>query len=78
MQKCVFFQKQDDRVSAVYQPIRRQLSMAPKTDVAHLLAARQDLLNVEKTSSGAARERSKCDINRVLIGKVGRTGSKFA
>ena len=57
-------------MTAVYQPIRRQLSLAPMTDLAHLLAARQDLLNVEKTSSGAARERSKCDINKVLIGKV--------
>lgn len=31
----------------------------------------EDLLNLEKTSSGSAREKSKCDINKVLMGKVG-------
>jgi len=29
-----------------------------------------DLLHIEKTSSGVVRERTKCQINRVLIGSV--------
>jgi len=29
-----------------------------------------DLLRIEKTSGDVVRERMKCDINRVLIGKV--------
>ena len=30
----------------------------------------QDLCKLEKTSSGEAREVTKCDINKVMIGKV--------
>lgn len=29
-----------------------------------------DILHMERTSSGMARERIKCDVNRVLIGMV--------
>ena len=35
-------------------------------------------MNMEKTSSGAAREKSKCEINKVLIGKVTACHCKIA
>ena len=38
---CVIFQKQDDKLAGVYQPIRRQLTNTVETDLAHLLAARE-------------------------------------
>jgi len=40
------------------------------------LAARDDLTRLQKTSSGEARERSKCAINKVLIGKVPDRGGR--
>ena len=35
-----------------------------------------DLLNIEKTSGGKSREKTKCDLNRVLIGHVPDRGGR--
>jgi hypothetical protein len=40
----VLFQKQEDKLAAAYQPIRRILSPKVETDIAHLLAAREGIL----------------------------------
>lgn len=69
-------QNKDDRLNSVYRSVRSRMAPAADLDVAHLLAARDDLLQIEKTSGGSARERTKCGINRILIGKVPDRGGR--
>lgn len=47
-----------------------------KTDISELLAARDKLLYVEKTSSGTARENTKCVIQKHIIGSVPDRGGR--
>ncbi|ESO93618.1 hypothetical protein LOTGIDRAFT_119041, partial [Lottia gigantea] len=68
--------RNENKIAEVYQPIRQKLSSKSKIDVADILAARDDLTRLQKTSSGEARERTKCAINRVLIGKVPDRGGR--
>ncbi|XP_033735929.1 protein FAM98A-like [Pecten maximus] len=68
-------QKEND-IAALYQPVRKSLQAKPTISVAHILSARDDLTRLEKTSSGDAREKTKCAINRVLIPKVPDRGGR--
>ncbi|XP_060072072.1 protein FAM98A-like [Ylistrum balloti] len=68
-------QKEND-IAAVYQPVRKSLQTKPAIGVAQILSARDDLTRLEKTSSGDAREKTKCAINRVLIPKVPDRGGR--
>uniref|UniRef100_K9IJ38 Family with sequence similarity 98 member B n=1 Tax=Desmodus rotundus TaxID=9430 RepID=K9IJ38_DESRO len=55
-----------DDIARIYQPKRYALS--PKTTMitlAHLLAAREDLSKIIRTSSGSSREKTACAINKV-------------
>ncbi|CAG5136390.1 unnamed protein product, partial [Candidula unifasciata] len=61
--------KNENKIAEVYQPIRRTLVAKTNVDVPQILAARDDLTRIQKTSSGEAREKTKCAINRVLIGQ---------
>ncbi|XP_053701062.1 protein FAM98B [Synchiropus splendidus] len=65
-----------DSMAKVYQP--RRHSMRPQTTVglAHLLAAREDICNVVKTSSGASREKTTCAVNKVQMGRVPDRGGR--
>ncbi|XP_041069810.1 protein FAM98B isoform X2 [Carcharodon carcharias] len=56
-----------DNMAKVYQPKRHTLSLASTVTLAHLLAAREDLSKILKTSSGSLRERTSCAINKVVI-----------
>lgn len=67
---------QHDKMASFYYPVRHKMSSAVKTDISHLLAARDDLLYVEKCSSGKARERTSCSINRVVMGSVPDRGGR--
>lgn len=67
---------QHDKVGSFYHPIRQKMSSAVKTDISHLLAARDDLLYVEKCSSEKTRERTSCSINRVVMGSVPDRGGR--
>ncbi|KAH1170803.1 hypothetical protein KIL84_006421 [Mauremys mutica] len=53
-----------DDIARIYQPKRYALS--PKTTItfAHLLAAREDLSKIIRTSSGSTREKTACAINK--------------
>lgn len=63
---CVFIlQVKIDRMARVYQPKRYSLSLKSSVSVAHLLAAREDICNMVKTSSGSCREKTACAVNRV-------------
>ncbi|XP_028409716.1 protein FAM98A-like [Dendronephthya gigantea] len=68
--------RNQDSISGDFQPIRRSLEEQAPVSIADILAARTDLTKVTKTSSGDLRKKTKCAINRVLIGKVPYRGGK--
>ena len=55
---------------AALQSTRQLLSPLAHVSVARVLAAKSDLLSVQRTSSGRERAAAQCQINKVLIGKV--------
>ncbi|XP_016420203.1 protein FAM98B isoform X2 [Sinocyclocheilus rhinocerous] len=65
-----------DRMARAYQPKRYSLSLQSSVSVAHLLAARQDVCYMVKTSSGSCREKTSCAINRILMGRVPDRGGR--
>ncbi|XP_040267704.1 protein FAM98B [Bufo bufo] len=65
-----------DEIAKAYQPIRYSLSTKSGITVSHLLAARQDLSRIVRTSSGSAREKMACPINKILMGRVPDRGGR--
>ncbi|XP_020909413.1 protein FAM98B [Exaiptasia diaphana] len=65
-----------DEMTTVFQPLRRAMSSSASVTVADVIASRTDLLRQPRTSSGAEREKTKCAINRVLMGKVPDRGGR--
>uniref|UniRef100_A0A8D0B7F9 Uncharacterized protein n=1 Tax=Salvator merianae TaxID=96440 RepID=A0A8D0B7F9_SALMN len=57
-------------------PKRYGLSPKSTISVAHLLAAREDLSKIIRTSSGSTREKTICAINKVLMGRVPDRGGR--
>lgn len=60
----------------VYTRNRSCLKTKSNVTIASLLASRNDLLCLQKTSSGRDREVTKCDINKILIGNVPDRGGR--
>ncbi|KAK4824566.1 hypothetical protein QYF61_016684 [Mycteria americana] len=58
---------QTEKLAKVYQPKRALLSTKCTISVANLLAARQDLSKIMRTSSGSIREKTACAINKVPL-----------
>ncbi|AWP16337.1 putative protein FAM98B-like [Scophthalmus maximus] len=54
-----------DSMARAYQPKRHSLRPQSDVDMAKLLAAREDICNVVKTSSGSIREKTACAVNKV-------------
>lgn len=52
-------------MARAYQPKRHSLRPQASVDMARLLAAREDVCNVVKTSSGCNREKTTCAVNKV-------------
>lgn len=52
-------------MARAYQPRRHSLRPQASVDAAQLLAAREDICNVVKTSSGCNREKTACAVNKV-------------
>ncbi|XP_010071614.1 PREDICTED: LOW QUALITY PROTEIN: protein FAM98A, partial [Pterocles gutturalis] len=67
---------QTEKLAKVYQPKRALLSTKCTISVANLLAARQDLSKIMRTSSGSIREKTACAINKVLMGRVPDRGGR--
>uniref|UniRef100_A0A6I8PSD8 Family with sequence similarity 98 member A n=1 Tax=Xenopus tropicalis TaxID=8364 RepID=A0A6I8PSD8_XENTR len=67
---------QSEKLGKVYQPKRAALPVKGAISVAHLLAARQDLSKILRTSSGSIREKTACAINKVLMGRVPDRGGR--
>ncbi|XP_062619940.1 protein FAM98A-like [Saccostrea cucullata] len=66
--------KKENEIAAVFHPIRKRLKASCAINVADILAAREDLTFLQKTSSGEAR--MKCAINKVKIPKVPDRGGR--
>ena len=58
-------QLKTDDIARIYQPKRYALSPKTTITLAHLLAAREDLSKIIRTSSGSSREKTACAINKV-------------
>ncbi|XP_036928663.1 protein FAM98B [Acanthopagrus latus] len=65
-----------DSMARAYQPKRHSLKPQSTVDMAKLLAAREDICNVVKTSSGASREKTSCAVNKILMGRVPDRGGR--
>ncbi|KAM7376022.1 hypothetical protein PAMP_005774 [Pampus punctatissimus] len=65
-----------DSMARAYQPRRHTLRPQPTVDAADLLAAREDLCNVVKTSSGSSRQKTTCAVNKILMGRVPDRGGR--
>lgn len=65
-----------DSMARAYQPKRHSLKPQCSVDMAELLAAREDICNVVKTSSGSSRENTACAVNKVLMGRVPDRGGR--
>ncbi|XP_029316270.1 protein FAM98B [Cottoperca gobio] len=65
-----------DSMARAYQPRRHSLRPQSTVDMAELLAAREDICNVVKTSSGSSRENTACAVNRILMGRVPDRGGR--
>ncbi|XP_056147911.1 protein FAM98A [Lampris incognitus] len=65
-----------EKMVRIYHPLRAVLCTKSKVSVSHLLAAREDLSKILRTSSGKIRERTACAINKVLMGRVPDRGGR--
>ncbi|XP_024286044.1 protein FAM98B isoform X1 [Oncorhynchus tshawytscha] len=65
-----------DSMARAYQPKRHTLAQSSSVGMAHLLAAREDICNVVKTSSGSSRENTACAVNKILMGRVPDRGGR--
>ena len=60
---CISWRKHSEVKFVVFRKVCKQILQV-------LFFSISDLINIQKTVSGTAREKTKCAINRVLIGKV--------
>ncbi|KAL0969678.1 hypothetical protein UPYG_G00230750 [Umbra pygmaea] len=65
-----------DSMAKAYQPKRHSLTQTSSIGMAHLLAAREDICNLVKTSSGSSRENTACAVNKILMGRVPDRGGR--
>ncbi|KAM3870875.1 protein FAM98B [Diretmus argenteus] len=65
-----------DSMASAYQPKRHTLRPQSSVGVAELLAAREDICNMVKTSSGSSREKTACAVNKILMGRVPDRGGR--
>ena len=57
-------------------PRRKEMTAESRVTMADVLAARDDLLQVEKTSSQSVRKYTQCSINRLVMGDVPDRGGR--
>ncbi|XP_061652146.1 protein FAM98B isoform X2 [Phyllopteryx taeniolatus] len=65
-----------DSMARAYQPKRHALRAEATVDAAALLASREDVCNVVKTSSGASRANTACAVNKIQMGRVPYRGGR--
>ncbi|KAA8582065.1 hypothetical protein FQN60_008805, partial [Etheostoma spectabile] len=74
--RCLYNGVRVDSMARAYQPLRHSLRPQSTVDMAELLAAREDICNVVKTSSGSSRENTACAVNKILMGRVPDRGGR--
>ncbi|KAL6265658.1 hypothetical protein P5V15_002453 [Pogonomyrmex californicus] len=67
---------QETEVNTKYEERRKTLKNEPKVTLADLLAARDDLAVIEKTSNASVRKNTRSKINSVIIGAVPDRGGR--
>ncbi|CAH0393310.1 unnamed protein product [Bemisia tabaci] len=63
-------------ITQSYTPKRQALTLEPNISIADVLAARDDLTIIEKTSSASVRRNTQSSINKVVIGQVPDRGGR--
>ena len=66
----------EDELDALYHDKRNLMSAQPNVNVADLLAAREDLAVIEKTSNALVRKNTRSGVNNVIIGVVPDRGGR--
>ncbi|XP_026476917.1 protein FAM98B [Ctenocephalides felis] len=67
----------EDNISRIYTTKRNTIDTDTfEVNLSHLLAARDDLAILEKTSNANVRKNTKCDIQKVIIGRVPDRGGR--
>nr|CAD7573979.1 unnamed protein product [Timema californicum] len=61
---------QQDEIAAMFLSKRKALAIEPDVDLSDLLAAREDLAIIEKTSNASVRRNTQSSVNKVIIGRV--------
>ncbi|KAL2731981.1 protein FAM98A [Vespula squamosa] len=67
---------QEKELNSRYHSGRAKMGIKPNVGVADLLAARDDLAVIEKTSNAAVRKNTRSSINKVIIGDVPDRGGR--
>nr|CAD7262357.1 unnamed protein product [Timema shepardi] len=60
---------QQDEIAAMFLSKRKALAIEPDVDLSDLLAAREDLAIIEKTSNASVRRNTQSSVNKVIIGR---------
>lgn len=66
----------EDKIMQAYQPRRCLMVAEPSVTIGDVLAAREDLAVIDKTSSAAVRKHTQSKVNKVLIGSVPDRGGR--
>ncbi|KAI4499097.1 hypothetical protein M0802_005680 [Mischocyttarus mexicanus] len=69
-------QKQEKELNSKYLSGRAKMGIRPNVVIADLLAARDDLAVIEKTSNAVVRKNTRSNINKVIIGDVPDRGGR--
>ncbi|KAK2585215.1 hypothetical protein KPH14_009920 [Odynerus spinipes] len=69
-------QAQEKELNSRYHSGRSKMGTKPNVGIADLLAARDDLAVVEKTSNATVRKNTRSSINKVIIGNVPDRGGR--
>lgn len=60
----------EDQIAELFLPRRKAMSVTPNIHLSDLLAAREDIAIIEKTSSASVRKNTQSSINKIIIGRV--------
>ncbi|KAJ3629782.1 hypothetical protein MTP99_014149 [Tenebrio molitor] len=66
----------DELFEKVYTEKRKRLKTDPEVELADLLAARDDIAIIEKTSNSSVRKNTRSSLNKVIIGQVPDRGGR--
>ena len=66
----------DAQLSELYMPSRHEMSLDSKVLVSDIVAARDDMLLLERTSSRGVRQYTQCDVNKTAMGSVPDRGGR--